>query len=174
MVEVLNDIVGQDAKEIEWWQMCVRASIIFVYALFLYRLIPRRAFAGSAAIDVALMIIVGSSLSRALTGNAPLFMTLWGVGFLYALYIALTAISRRSEKFSRIVKGRALVVIKDGKVIEYALAKAQLSSTDIREHLRLNGIENVENIRRACIERNGSFSFSKITEKADYTIDEKG
>ncbi|MGR3381470.1 DUF421 domain-containing protein [Roseovarius indicus] len=158
-MEFIKVVVGRDAPTIEWWQMCVRASVILLYALILCRLMPRRAFAGSAAIDIALMIIVGSSLSRALTGNAPLFMTLWGIGFICALYIALTALARHRETFTAPIKGRAILVIEDGRIIEPALRRAQLGPNDVAEHLRLDGIEDIGGVRQARVERNGSFSF---------------
>ncbi len=54
------------------WQECARAILIFLYGLVLLRLSGRRTFAQWSALDVVLSIIIGSSLSRALTGSAPL------------------------------------------------------------------------------------------------------
>ena len=52
--------------------MGTRAVIVFLWAMVLYRVIPRRALGGNAAVDIVLLVLIGSSLSRALTGTAPL------------------------------------------------------------------------------------------------------
>ncbi|SDG37065.1 hypothetical protein SAMN04489759_10715 [Sulfitobacter delicatus] len=35
-------LIGQDTPHIAWWQMSVRATIIFVYPILLYPVAPRR------------------------------------------------------------------------------------------------------------------------------------
>ena len=43
-METFHHLIGHDADPIAWWQMCIRATIIFFYAVMLYRMLPRRAF----------------------------------------------------------------------------------------------------------------------------------
>ena len=73
---VLDDVFGSTVG-ITWWQECARAALIFCYGLLLVRLAGRRIFATWSALDIVVAIVTGSTLSRALTGNAPLFGTLW-------------------------------------------------------------------------------------------------
>lgn len=68
MLHTFYDLIGRDTNPILWWQMTIRAVIVFVYAMLLYRIVPVRVFGGSAAPDLVIAVIVGSSLSRALTG----------------------------------------------------------------------------------------------------------
>src|SRR3954451_21763678 len=62
--EVLFGPTGQ----IAWGQECARAVVIFGYGLVLVRIAGRRIFANWAALDTIVSIVIGSSLSRALTG----------------------------------------------------------------------------------------------------------
>ncbi|WP_306130230.1 hypothetical protein [Roseovarius sp. MMSF_3350] len=41
-METFHYLIGQDTPHIAWWQMSIRAAIIFVYAILLYRVAPRR------------------------------------------------------------------------------------------------------------------------------------
>lgn len=41
-MESLHYLIGQDTLHIAWWQMSISAGIIFVCAILLYRVAPRR------------------------------------------------------------------------------------------------------------------------------------
>ncbi|MGR3454510.1 DUF421 domain-containing protein [Pseudooceanicola sp.] len=157
-MDMFFTLIGREAELIAWWQMCIRAIVIFVYAVLLYRLLPRRAFLGSSAIDVIVLVLMGSSLSRALTGSAPLVPTLAATAAFAALYVALAAVARRSDRLSLLLKGRPLEVIRDGKIDRRAMNRALLGLRDLEEELRLKGIERPEEVEVARIERNGSLS----------------
>ena len=61
-------------------QMCARAFIVFLYGLLMLRLSGRRTFAQFSAVDMVISFIVGSALSRAMTGSAPFPSVLAAVG----------------------------------------------------------------------------------------------
>lgn len=141
-----------------WWQMCVRAAIIFGYAVLLYRLAPRRSFSNLSALDIVITVVLGSSLSRALTGNAPLLPTLIATALLVALYAGMTALAPRSTLVSRLAKGRPIRLVQDGKPDWKAIRGAHLGEHDITEHLRLNGLRDLSQVEEAHLERNGRIS----------------
>ncbi|OHV74394.1 hypothetical protein [Ensifer sp. LCM 4579] len=86
-------LLGAPTQEITWWQMTVRAVIVFAYGLIAIRFAGRHAFGKSSALDIVLSVIIGSSLSRALTGNAPLVATLAAMTALVAIHAILSRLS---------------------------------------------------------------------------------
>lgn len=161
MIETFHEFIGQDTPHIAWWQMCSRALIIFVYAVLLYRLVPRRSLSDLSPLDIVLTVVLGSSLSRALTGNAALLPTLIACALLVAFYSGLTALAPRSIWISKLMKGRPIRIIHDGEVDWPAVRRAQLGENDITEHLRLNGLRSADQVEEAYLERNGKFSVIK-------------
>lgn len=160
-METFHYLVGDEADTIVWWQMANRAVVIFLYAIMLYRLIPRKAFGNSAVVDIVVTVIAGSALSRALTGNAPLLPTLAATAALLFLHVLVSVLSRHSEAISRLVKGRPVRIVRDGKVDWQMMSRAQLGERDLAEHLRLNGVAGAEEVAEAYLERNGSVSVIK-------------
>src|SRR3954469_24935786 len=79
-----------------WWQECLRTLLIFVYGLALVRIAGRRVFGKWSALDVIVSIIIGSNLSRALTGSAALWGTLAATTLLIALHWVLAKLVARS------------------------------------------------------------------------------
>jgi uncharacterized membrane protein YcaP (DUF421 family) len=157
-METFYMLIGREADTIAWWQMLIRTVLIFAYALALYRILPRRAFGGSAAVDIVLTVIISSNLSRALTGNAPLVETMMATTLMGVLHYLLAVAARHSNRFSWLIKGRALLIIQDGELVEDALRAAQIGDRDVMENLRLKGISEVQAVREGRVERNGEFS----------------
>src|SRR5918911_1718831 len=82
-------------------QECARAGLIFVYGLAIVRLLGRRIFGKWAALDIIVSIVVGSNLSRALTGNASLFGTILANTILMVLHWVLAHLSALRPALSR-------------------------------------------------------------------------
>src|SRR3954471_6266155 len=109
----LDSVFGSDGH-LTWWQECARAVLIFGYGLALVRLAGRRVFGKWAALDIIVSIIVGSNLSRALTGSAPLLGTLAATTLLMVLHWLLAHAAARSPRLSRLVEGPAIELARDG------------------------------------------------------------
>ena len=58
--------------DVSWFQECARSVLIFAYGLALVRSAGRRIFGKWSALDIIVAFVIGSNLSRALTGGAPL------------------------------------------------------------------------------------------------------
>lgn len=157
-METFHYLIGQDTPHIAWWQMSLRAVIIFLYAILLYRVAPRRSFSNLSAQDIVLTVVLGSSLSRSLTGNAPLLPTLAATGLLVVLYVSVTALAPRSKVVSRLLKGRPITLVRDGEVDDEAFRKTHFGENDIAELLRLNGLRDLSEVEEARLERNGQVS----------------
>ena len=74
-LQELENVFGKEG-ELEWWQMALRAAIVFLIMVVIVRLGGHRAFAEWSAFDIVVSIMLGSILSRAITGNAPFLGTL--------------------------------------------------------------------------------------------------
>lgn len=164
IMETFHYLIGQETPHLAWWQMAIRAAIIFIYGVSLYRLAPRRSFAGLSAFDIVLTVVMGSSLSRALTGNAPLLPTLVATALLIALHALLSALASKSETLSLLVKGRPIRLVHEGAVDWAATRRSQLGKRDLNEQLRMKGIRALDEVKEAYLERNGSISIIRSSE----------
>lgn len=158
MLESFHHLTGEEAQAITWWQMGVRATIIFFWAILLYRLFPRRAFGSSSTTDIVLVVIVGSALSRALTGTVPLLPTIFSTALFGILYGIVIQTASRNRVLGTIVKGRSIRLVDDGELDRRALRRARMSEGDLDEVLRLNGITDMQKVAAAYLERNGAVS----------------
>ncbi len=162
-MQVLDAIFNATAQDITWWEMAGRAFVIFVYAVLLLRIFFSRVFGRFAAMDTTVAILLGSTLSRALTGNARFVPAMIAAALLMVLHAVLVEATVRSPWLSRLAKGREKPLISHGRMQRDAMARAGISEDDLREALRMRtGKAAFDGIDAAYLERNGSISF--ITE----------
>jgi uncharacterized membrane protein YcaP (DUF421 family) len=150
--------IGLESQQMEFWQMALRAVIVYAVTLAMVRLGKKRFMGKATAFDVILGIVLGSIVSRAITGNAPLVPSLAATATLIALHSVLTAVACRWHGFGEMIKGRPRVIVRDGHKDEAAMRIAHLTDRDLEEDLRRHGMTSLEGIAEARLERNGDIS----------------
>jgi uncharacterized membrane protein YcaP (DUF421 family) len=156
----LETIFGA-GPDLSWWQECNRAVLIFIYGLILLRVAGRRMFGRWSALDVVGSIIVGSNLSRTLTGNAPLWGTLAATTVLVMLHWALSHVVARSPRLSRLVEGHGVKLAVDGLLDRRTVLRRAVSEKDLHEALRGSGVEDVSQTRLVTLEPSGKITVLK-------------
>ena len=146
---------------VTWWQECDRAVLIFVFGLLLVRLLGRRVFGKWAAVDIVVAIIVGSNLSRALTGSAPLWGTLAACLLLMILNWVLAHAGARWDKFSSAIEGDPVELVSDGVTHSERMRASGVSRTDLNESLRNASLESAEKAARVTLEPSGRITVVK-------------
>lgn len=139
-------------------QEFARAVLIFVYGLALMRLSGRRTFGKWAALDIVVSVVVGSSLSRALTGNAPLWPTLAAITVLMILHWAAAKLVARSEGWSHLLEGQSVLLVNEGRVQENTRLGYSISRADLLEALHDKGLSTIEEASFIMIEPNGKLT----------------
>jgi uncharacterized membrane protein YcaP (DUF421 family) len=142
-------------------QECARAVLIFAYGLVMLRLSGRRTFARWSALDLIISIVVGSALARAMTGSAPLAGTLAAVAVLVILHIAFSFAVARSEWFSDLIEGNAVFLGRNGQLDHGKRRRHFISTEDLAEALRRQGVERIEDTKAIYLEANGRISVIK-------------
>lgn len=159
--EAFNVLFGGNApaKNLDALQMGGRAVLVYVAGLAVVRVGKNRLLGRSTAFDIVLGFILGSMLSRAINGAAPLMGTLVAAVVLVVLHWTFARLAITSDTVASAVKGRRVVLVRDGQIERAALRTADLSERDLREELRLGAhIDDPAEVALACLERNGHIS----------------
>jgi uncharacterized membrane protein YcaP (DUF421 family) len=162
-MELLDAVIGRDNHDITWWQMSIRAALILAVGLALVRGSGKRAFSREAPLDIVITIVLGSNLSRALTGNAPFLPVIVSSAVMVALYRALSQMTRRGGMAERWIKGNPITLIRDGEVEASGLHRSSMSREDLIEALRAKGVDDPARVHLATLERGGQISVLQKT-----------
>jgi uncharacterized membrane protein YcaP (DUF421 family) len=151
--------LGRDIEDVTATQMGLRTVAIYVAALGVIRLGSKRFLSQPSAFDVVVSIMLGSIMSRAINGSAPLLPTIASGAALIGLHWLFGFLAVRTGFFGDFIKGEPRVLIEDGVVQDKEMRRAQLTPNDLEQALRLQSKQtDPAKIRRAYLERNGSIS----------------
>lgn len=157
MIEALFGSTGH----LTWWQECDRAVLIFFYGLALVRMAGRRVFGKWGAIDIIVSIVIGSNLSRALTGSAELFGTLAATALVMVLHWLLSHAAARSPWLAKVVEGRMVELGKSGEIRKSSMTAHAISQADLEEALRQEGVEHISDTKLITLEPSGKITILK-------------
>ena len=155
----LESLFGLDTEELNALQMAVRAVLTFAVTVAVVRVGHKRLFGKGTAFDLVVAIMVGSVMSRAIT-NASGLVAIWLAGLvLIMLHRLVATLAFHFRVFGPVVKGHPRLLIEDGQISGAALRKSHISSLDLDEALREEGMEpDPQRVRLAHLERDGTIS----------------
>ncbi len=154
--------LGVEPKELTFLQISLRGVIVFVATLVMVRVSSKRSLAEKTAFDATLLVIIASVLARAINGSASFLPTL-GAGFVLVLLHRLLALAAYySHGFGILIKGKAVVLVENGKLKHKNMSLNHISEHDLQEDMRLDAAtEDLSKIKVARVERSGDISFIK-------------
>jgi uncharacterized membrane protein YcaP (DUF421 family) len=159
MKELINDIFGQ-GRDLTTLQMTARAILMFFITLSLIRLGGVRIFGKRGSFDNIIAVMMGALLSRGVTGASPFLGVVAATTAMVIIHRVLGASAVRNKIIERFVKGRKVILFKDGKLLHNNLMRACMSLNDILESLRLETKQDsLDKVEVVTMETNGRISF---------------
>lgn len=140
-------------------EVVLRTVIMFLIILIALRASGRRGIKQLSIFELVLIIGLGSAAGDPMfyddVGILPAFVVFLVV---ITLYITVTRLSDRFVKIEKLLEGKPLYVIRDGKLLMDAFRESGLSQDEFFAELRLRNIEHLGQVRTVLIETSGEFS----------------
>jgi uncharacterized membrane protein YcaP (DUF421 family) len=157
---LLHDLFGGDypLEPLALHQIAARAAIVYLGGLIIVRIGKSRLISRTTSLDVILGFILGSLLSRGITGHASISGTILASSVIVAVHWVLTAVACRSHGFGTFFKGNSELVVEDGRILRAPMRHSHISDHDLFEQMRLRGYDDIAQVRAAYKERNGEIS----------------
>jgi len=157
-MEMIRVLIGPDNGDASVLQLCVRALVLFVFGIVCIRIAGRRTFSQISPLDIIVAIVIGSNISRAMTGKAPFFGGLAATLVIAVLHRLLAMATLRWNLLARWIKCGPVVLVRDGVADEAAMARHEISDADLAEGLRIEQIDKIGDVRLATLEGGGKIS----------------
>ncbi|QRK08453.1 DUF421 domain-containing protein [Archangium violaceum] len=138
----------------------IRALVIYLIMMVLIRMTGKRTLAQISTFDFVLVLIIGQATQLGLIGqDYSLVNVLVLVSTLVGVHLALSRLESRFPTAARVLDGVPLLIVENGHLIEERVNRAGVSKEDILDQARSSqGLERMEQIRYAILERDGSIS----------------
>ena len=138
----------------------LRAAGIYLILLLIFRATGKRTLAQITTFDFILLLIVAEATQQGLLGDDfSVTNAVVVIGTLVVLDRVLDGLAARYPGFNKTLNNIPVVIVEDGRVVEEAPSRYEISEGEVLQQARLNqGIERLEQIKYAVLERNGGIS----------------
>ena len=151
---------------VPWWEMIVRAVVVYAFLLVLLRLTGKRQVGQLAPFDLVLLLVLSNAVQNSMNaGDNSLVGGLLSAATLIALNYVVGVATYRSKKLETIIEGRPQVLIHYGKLFEDVMARALLTHHELNAALRQAGCTCIEDVHAAILENNGSISVVAVKDR---------
>lgn len=157
--QAIESALGIGDENLNVLQMSLRALLVYPLALALVRLGDKRFLGELAALDFLLAIIIGSIVSRAISGSAPFLPSVVAAFLLVLVHRGLARAGYSSDRIGRLVKGSPRHLVREGEIQWDQMRKASVGEEDLLGAIRRSaGLSSIEQVDDAFMERNGQIS----------------
>ena len=140
-----------------------RGVAVYLALVVIFRISGQRSLGQVTTFDFVLLLIIAETTQQALLGeDFSVTNALLLIVTLIALDVGLSLLKQRSPRLDRLLEGLPLVIVENGKPISERMAKARVDEEDVLSAAReLQGLERMDQIKYAVLERNGGISIIK-------------
>lgn len=138
----------------------IRGVAVYLFVLIIFRILGKRSLKETTTFDFVLLLIISEATTDALIGeDYSLISCFIMVATLVGFDLLLSLVKDKWKFFDKLSDGAPLVIVENGTPLKKRMHKCRVDEEDILEAARLTqGLERMEQIQYAVLERDGSIS----------------
>ena len=143
-------------------EVVLRGTLLYLATVVMMRIVGQRESGGLTVTDLLVVILIGNAVGHSMsTDYLSIPEGLILVATLLFWSVVLDAAAYRFPRLGGLLKARPRPLIEDGEVNQRSLRREFLSRDELEAQLRLQGVKDVSQVRRAYLEPNGMISAFK-------------
>lgn len=153
----------------------IRTVLLYAVIIFAVRMMGKRQISELQTSELVVTLLISNIASipmqdtdqSMLSGLIPILVLL-------VCEIVISFFMLKKASFRRLICGKPIVVINDGKIDQEQMRRLRMSTEDLYEQLRQKDVFNIEDISFAVMETNGNLSVLKKPENETVTAKQMG
>ncbi|GAA3158969.1 DUF421 domain-containing protein [Planomonospora alba] len=140
-------------------EIFVRGTVTFFALLLMMRVAGQREAGGLGITDVLLVVLVAEAAAGGLTGESDSVADgVLLVATILLWSVVVDAVSYRWPRAARLLKARPRPLIDEGRLNRRLMRREFMTREEVLSQLRLHGIQDPAQVKRAYLEPNGMIS----------------
>jgi uncharacterized membrane protein YcaP (DUF421 family) len=145
----------------------IKAALAYLVVLFVIRLIGRRTASQQAPMDMVVLFLFGGlSVSAVLGEDHSFFGAMSALFTVGMMHVGVSWLKIRSQWLERVIDGTPIVVFRDGAFDERHMRRLRMQQADVRTAARQQGLDDMDDVAVAIVERDGKISIIKADPEA--------
>jgi uncharacterized membrane protein YcaP (DUF421 family) len=144
----------------------VRPLVLYFALLVVMRVAGKRALGEVTAFDFVLLLIVSETVSDAIVGSDnSLTAAIVAFSTLLIVDVLFSMVTRRWRWLASLVDEEPVVLVRNGILLEDRIRKERVETEDILEAARSQGLDRLDQIKAAVLERRGRISIVPVKQQ---------
>jgi len=154
-------------------EIIMRSISAYITLLILGRLIGRKLISRITFFDFLVGVTIGSLAVRmALGSEDSLLLAIISAIVITILVLITDYLNIKSFNFRKLIDGKPVILISNGKILDYNLKKVRITINKLMMKLREKDIFNAEDVEFAIIESDGEISVLPKSNKQPITTED--
>ena len=140
----------------------LRAIALYVFVVFIMRVIGRRELSSMTPFDLVLLIILGDAIQQGLTqDDYSVTGAVLAIATIASLQVFTSYLSYKSRRARKVFEGEPIVLVERGELVERNLKRERMTADEVAEEMRQQQVGSLDEVEWGILEANGSISFIK-------------
>lgn len=137
----------------------LRTIVLYLVVVFGMRLMGKRQLGELQPSELVITILISNIATLTIEQNdSPMFAGLLPILALMCFEVLSSYFCMKSRRLRRIISGRPVIIIQNGKIDQQEMRELRLSADDLMSQLRQNNIFRVQEVDFAIVETTGKLS----------------
>ena len=136
----------------------IRAASVYVLLLTVIRLLGKRTVGNFSAFDLLVALMLGEVVDEMTYGEVPFIQGAVAIATIAVAKYVTAWLSFKSSTFGSLVEGVPRKIVEHGEFQRDAMKKELVSEQEVRAGMRLQGVENLKEVKVATMETDGEIS----------------
>ena len=143
----------------------LRAVCVYLFLFLLFRISGKRTLMESSPFALILIFLISSSVADALKGvDKSITNSLVLACTLILMHVLFARLKSKSARAAKLIEDVPTILVKDGKADEQKLLSSKVTRDDLLREARKQHILELDRIKYAIMESDGSISIIKKKE----------
>lgn len=139
--------------------LIVRALVVYGFLMIALRMAGRRELGQMTTFDLVLLLVLANAVQNSINaGDNSLGGGLISATTLLLINFAVGEATYRWRWFERLVQGRPLTLVRNGKIVLRSMQRERVTLEELRSALRKQGIDGVSHCKHAVLESDGTLT----------------
>ena len=140
--------------------IALRSIFLFFFVYLLMRVLGRRELSSLEPFDLILLVVLGDAIQQGLTqDDYSVTGAVIVISTIGTLAVMTSYLNFRVPWVRRVLDGRPIVLLQDGKVIERNMRRERITVDELAEEARGQQISSLDDVQWAVFEPSGKISF---------------
>ena len=140
--------------------IALRSVFLFFFVYLLMRVLGRRELSSLEPFDLILLVVLGDAIQQGLTqDDYSVTGAVIVISTIGTLAVLTSYLNFRVPLVRRVLDGRPIVLLQDGKVIARNMRRERITVDELAEEARGQQISSLDDVQWAVFEPSGKISF---------------